>query len=76
MATLIGLCLRVKLLRSLPSRMSILVQLEPGSHASETAINQQLRDKERICAALENPHLLQVVNNCIQSGMKNQQQEQ
>ena len=68
MATLIGLCLRVKLLRSLPSRkFQILVQIEPGTHASENAINKQLRDKERVCAALENKHLNGVVNKCIKN---------
>lgn len=68
MATLIGLCLRVKLLRSLPSRFKVSVQIEPGTHASETAINKQLRDKERVCAALENKHLAGVVNKCIKNG--------
>lgn len=68
MATLIGLCLRVKLLRSLPSRFKISVQIEPGTHASEKAINKQLRDKERISAALENKHLAGVVNKCIKNG--------
>lgn len=68
MATLIGLCLRVKLLRSLPSRFKISVQIEPGAHASEKAINKQLRDKERVCAALENKHLAGVVNKCIKQG--------
>ena len=70
MATLIGLCLRVKLLRSLPARFKISVQIEPGTHASEKAINKQLRDKERVCAALENKHLAGVVNKCIKHGME------
>lgn len=35
MATLIGLCIRVKLLRSLPSRFKVQVKISPGSHASE-----------------------------------------
>jgi hypothetical protein len=70
MATLIGLCLRVKLLRSLPQRFKVNVQIQPGSHASEKAINKQLRDKERVCAALENKHLAGVVNKCIRSGMQ------
>lgn len=65
MATLIGLCLSVKLLRSLPSRFKITVMITPGTHASEHDINKQLADKERVAAALENPHLLKVVNNCI-----------
>ena len=68
MATLIGLCVTVKLMRSLPSRFKIRVQIEPGTHASERAINKQLRDKERVCAALENKHLAGVVNKCIQQG--------
>jgi metal-sulfur cluster biosynthetic enzyme len=70
MATLIGLCIRVKLWRSLPPQFfKVNVQIEPGTHASEMAINKQLRDKERVCAALENKHLAGVVNNCIRNGM-------
>ena len=41
------------------------VKVSPGSHASEEAINKQLADKERVTAALENPHLLEVVNKCL-----------
>jgi metal-sulfur cluster biosynthetic enzyme len=65
MATLIGLCIRVKLLRSLPRRFKITVKITPGAHASEFAVNKQLNDKERVAAALENQHLLKVVNQCI-----------
>lgn len=65
MATLIGLTLRVKLLRSLPTRFKVLVKIEPGTHVSEHAVNKQLADKERVRAALENEHLLGVVNKCI-----------
>lgn len=70
MATLIGLCIRVKLWRSLtPGIFKVHVQIEPGTHVSEMAINKQLRDKERVCAALENKHLAGVVNKCIRNGM-------
>ena len=69
MATLIGLSIRVKLLRSLPKRFKISVRIQPGTHASEHAINKQLGDKERVSAALENSHLLNVVNKCIENGM-------
>ena len=65
MATLIGLCLRVKLLRSLPSRYKVDIQVTPGSHASELQVNKQLNDKERVAAALENITLLKVVNKCL-----------
>eukprot|EP00636_Phaeomonas_parva_P016306 CAMPEP_0118881132 /NCGR_PEP_ID=MMETSP1163-20130328/20626_1 /TAXON_ID=124430 /ORGANISM="Phaeomonas parva, Strain CCMP2877" /LENGTH=162 /DNA_ID=CAMNT_0006817795 /DNA_START=239 /DNA_END=727 /DNA_ORIENTATION=+ len=65
MATLIGLCLRVKLLRSLPRRFKVRVMVTPGAHASEEEVNRQLNDKERVAAALENAHLLQVVTKSI-----------
>lgn len=65
MATLIGLSIRVRLLRALPSRFKVDVKLRPGTHASEQAINKQLADKERVAAALENAHLLDVVNQCL-----------
>ena len=65
MATLIGLCIRVKLLRSLPPRFKVDVNVTPGSHASEGAVNKQLNDKERVAAALENDNLLRTVNQCL-----------
>ena len=65
MATLIGLCLRVQLLRALPSRFKVDVYVSPGSHSSEHAVNKQLNDKERVAAALENPMLLDKVNLCL-----------
>jgi hypothetical protein len=70
MATLIGLCIRVKLLRSLPIHFKVTVNIRPGTHASEQAINRQLNDKERVRAALENEHLLGVVNKCIAQGIR------
>jgi len=69
MATLIGLAIRVKLLRSLPSRFKVDVSIYPGSHASEVAVNKQLADKERVAAALENSHLLEVVNQCLDTSL-------
>ncbi|KAK3927209.1 MIP18 family protein galla-2 [Frankliniella fusca] len=65
MATLIGLCIRVKLLHSLPTRFKVTVKISPGAHVSEAAINKQLADKERVAAALENNHLIKVINECI-----------
>uniref|UniRef100_A0ABI7W4T9 Cytosolic iron-sulfur assembly component 2B n=1 Tax=Felis catus TaxID=9685 RepID=A0ABI7W4T9_FELCA len=65
MATLIGLSIKVKLLRSLPQRFKMDVHITPGTHASEHAVNKQLADKERVAAALENTHLLEVVNQCL-----------
>lgn len=65
MATLIGLSIRVKLLRSLPPRFKVDVKIAPGTHESELAVNKQLADKERVAAALENTHLLDLVNQCL-----------
>ncbi|XP_065680565.1 cytosolic iron-sulfur assembly component 2B-like [Hydra vulgaris] len=59
MATLIGLSIRVLLLRLVD------VMISPGTHVSETAVNKQLADKERVAAALENIHLLNVINQCL-----------
>ncbi|KAF4532114.1 hypothetical protein B566_EDAN004119 [Ephemera danica] len=70
MATLIGLSIRVQLLRMLPPRFKVSVRVTPGSHASEHAINKQLADKERVAAALENSHLLGVINQCIATTLK------
>ena len=65
MSTLIGLCLRVRLLRSLPPRFKVDIFVEPGSHVSESQVNKQLNDKERVAAALENMQLLNVVNKSL-----------
>ena len=65
MATLIGLCIRVKLLRSLPPRFKVDVNVTPGKHAQERDVNKQLNDKERVAAALENDNLRGVVDKCL-----------
>lgn len=36
----------------------------PRSFVS-SSVNKQLADKERVAAALENTHLLEVVNQCL-----------
>lgn len=65
MATLIGLSLQVRLLRTLPPRFKVKVEVSPGTHTSELAINKQLADKERVAAALENSNLIHVINQCL-----------
>ncbi|KAJ6394026.1 hypothetical protein OIU77_023291 [Salix suchowensis] len=65
MATVIGLCLRVKLMRSLPQRYKVDIRVAPGTHATEAAVNKQLNDKERVAAALENPNLVDMVDECL-----------
>ncbi|GJW93629.1 AE7-like protein, partial [Tanacetum coccineum] len=41
MATIIGLCLRVKLMRSLPNRFKVDIRVAPGTHATEDAGGEQ-----------------------------------
>jgi len=65
MSTLIGLSIRVRLLRSLPNRFKVDILLKPGSHQSELAVNKQLNDKERVAAALENTVLVNTVEQCL-----------
>lgn len=65
MASLIGLSIRVKLLRALPPRFKIKVEINPGTHSSELSINKQLNDKERVAASLENSHLMSVISECL-----------
>ncbi|KAK9165541.1 hypothetical protein Scep_000732 [Stephania cephalantha] len=67
MATVIGLCLRVKLMNSFPPHFKVDIKVSPGSHANEESVNKQLNDKERVAAALENPNLRQLVDECLQS---------
>lgn len=66
MATLIGLSLRVKLIRCLPSNFKVDIQITPGTHSSEVAVNKQLNDKERVAAAMENTYLIDVVEKCLE----------
>ncbi|KXS16471.1 hypothetical protein M427DRAFT_55427 [Gonapodya prolifera JEL478] len=72
MATLIGLCVRVRLMRCLPRRYKVDVRVREGSHASEEQVNKQLNDKERVAAAMENQSLLDVVNRCLATAVESE----
>nr|CAD1841439.1 unnamed protein product [Ananas comosus var. bracteatus] len=67
MATVIGLCLRVKLMHCFPPHFKVDIKVSPGSLANEESVNKQLNDKERVAAALENPNLRQLVDECLYS---------
>lgn len=62
-----GLSIRVRLLRALPARYKVDIRVREGSHQSENAVNRQLNDKERVAAALENSHLVDVVGQCLKT---------
>ncbi|XP_046751665.1 MIP18 family protein galla-1 [Diprion similis] len=66
LATLIGLCIRVKLERHLVASFKLDIYIKEGAHATEDEINKQINDKERIAAAMENPNLRDLVEKCIQ----------
>ncbi|XP_062966187.1 cytosolic iron-sulfur assembly component 2B-like [Cynocephalus volans] len=74
-STLIGLSIRVKLLRSLPQHFKMDVHVTLGTVPWSMYIsvgwcepvNKQLVDKEWVAAALENTPVLEVVNQCLSS---------
>lgn len=65
LATLIGLCLRVKLERCLLYKYKLDIFVGEGTHSIEEDVNKQINDKERVAAAMENPNLRDVVEQCI-----------
>ena len=65
LATLIGLCLRVKLERCLETRFKLDITVSEGTHTIEGDVNKQINDKERVAAAMENPGLREMVEECI-----------
>lgn len=65
LATLIGLCLRVKLERSLQQRFKVDICVSEGTHSIEGDVNKQINDKERVAAAMENPNLREMVEECV-----------
>nr|XP_056721898.1 cytosolic iron-sulfur assembly component 2A [Euleptes europaea] len=65
LATLIGLCLRIKLQRCLPFKHKLEIYISEGMHSTEADINKQINDKERVAAAMENPNLREIVEQCV-----------
>ncbi|XP_054278099.1 MIP18 family protein galla-1 [Macrosteles quadrilineatus] len=65
LATLIGLCMRIKVERCLLEQIKLDIRIKKGAHDTEDEINKQINDKERVAAAMENPNLKDMVENCI-----------
>ena len=65
LATMIGLCIRVKLQRNLQQRFKLDINVTEGTHFVEDDVNKQINDKERVAAAMENPDLRALVEECI-----------
>ena len=59
-----------KLNRELPQgRFKIDLKIKEGTHSTAAEITKQINDKERVAAALENPDLLKVVEDCIKESL-------
>lgn len=67
LASLIGLSIRTKLETSIPDKFKLDIFIKEGTHETADDINKQINDKERIAAAMENPNLQQIVNQCLEN---------
>ena len=65
MALIIGLSISSKLRRCLPMSWRMRILCKEGTHENELELNKQINDKERATAAIENPNLLKLINQCI-----------
>ncbi|XP_057308512.1 cytosolic iron-sulfur assembly component 2A-like isoform X1 [Hydractinia symbiolongicarpus] len=65
LATLIGLCIRVKLHEYLLCNYKLDVFIREEKHLNAGEITKQINDKERTSAAIENPELMKIVQQCI-----------
>ncbi|KAG8178939.1 hypothetical protein JTE90_024911 [Oedothorax gibbosus] len=65
LATVIGLCVRMKLEKYWGKHYKVDVYLKEGTHTTAAAVSKQINDKERIAAAMENPELQRMVESCI-----------
>ncbi|XP_043328952.1 death-associated protein kinase 2-like [Cervus canadensis] len=41
------------------------IYISEGTHSTEEEINKQINDKERVAAAMENPSLREIVEQCV-----------
>jgi hypothetical protein len=67
LATVIGLGLVVRLQQALPPRFRVDVRCREGTHSTDTQLNKQLADKERVASALENETLMGVVGKMMET---------
>lgn len=69
LSTIIGLAIRTKVMAEfmVDPRLKLHVLIAHGAHVNEFDINKQINDKERVCAALENPNLWKIIHSCVQT---------
>ena len=63
----ITLCIRTKLERELSVKQfaKIDIYVQEGKHDNKSAIDRQVNDKERVCAALENEDVAVAIEDLI-----------
>ncbi|TNJ26625.1 Cia2 [Giardia muris] len=62
LGSVLGLSLKIKLVRCLPRRFRVRVRCRPGAHAEAASLGKQVNDKERALAAMTNPGVAAVVD--------------
>ncbi|KAL4483940.1 hypothetical protein ABPG72_013946 [Tetrahymena utriculariae] len=67
LASQIGLSIITKLQQELPNydEYKIEILVKEGTHQDKSQLDKQINDKERVCAAQENEHLMQFIQNLI-----------
>lgn len=69
----IGLCIKYKLMSDFPHlNLKVDVYIKEGMHSTKResnyhSVDKQVNDKERVAAALENPAVIQMLNEAIQA---------
>ncbi|CAG8952823.1 hypothetical protein HYFRA_00007536 [Hymenoscyphus fraxineus] len=65
LATVIGLCVRVRLDQALPPSYRVEVKIKEGTHNTADQLNKQLADKERVAASLENEQIMALLRRMM-----------
>uniref|UniRef100_H0WJN1 Cytosolic iron-sulfur assembly component 2A n=1 Tax=Otolemur garnettii TaxID=30611 RepID=H0WJN1_OTOGA len=65
LATLIVLCKSSKISKAIFFSFQLEIYISEGTHSTEEDINKQINDKERVAAAMENPNLREIVEQCV-----------
>lgn len=64
-ASFIGLYIKIKVERCVSQRYKKDVFVKKGTHYLEEQLNKQINDKQRVCAALENKSLRDLINQAL-----------
>ena len=72
LATLIGLCIWVKINNAFGDLCKIELFITPGSHPHSREITKQMNDKERLLSAKDNVELMGLVNLCLRGVINNE----